>query len=407
VSNGSRERSILVVPAKPYPSEHAMLDAVFARELPARGWRVRFVMQGSARSRATGRWHESPVEVFPGSRGTGPIAALRRSRGWMQLLAALPRIARIERPGVIVVRNSVTAALVAWAMRRATGARFVYQLSFPTLESTIDAARDRRMRAAVVRARAARVGLSLRRFLFRRADLVLAISDQMRDRMIADGCRPDRVLAFPLGAESVTADPDGAARLRERLTPGAKAVVLYFGIVSPTRRLDFLIDVAATLAALRDGVHWLLVGPSFEGEAERLQRLAVERARGVGFDVLPAVPRAEMPLLIQAADVTVAPIPVTPLFEVSSPTKVVESLAAGRPVVATPIPDQRHVVERSGGGVIVRYDAQAFAGAIDKLLGDPSRATGMGESGRAFVEHERSYARLTDALECELGRIGG
>jgi glycosyltransferase involved in cell wall biosynthesis len=227
----------------------------------------------------------------------------------------------------------------------------------------------------------------------------------MRERLIADGCRPNRVLAFPLGAEPVVPQPEAAAELRRRLAPNADAVVLYFGIVSPSRRLDFLVEVAATLAPLRVGVQWLVVGPSYEGEAERLRAIASERAPGVAFDVLPAVPRSEVPVLIQAADVTVSPIPVTPLFEVSSPTKVVESLAAGRPVVATPIADQRDVVERSGGGVIAPFEPQAFASAIDHVLSDPDRAAAMGGSGRAFAEAERTYEKLSDGLEAALERL--
>jgi glycosyltransferase involved in cell wall biosynthesis len=258
------------------------------------------------------------------------------------------------------------------------------------------------MRLPAVRAAAAELGLSLRRFLVRRADLVLAVSDEMRAQLVAGGCAPARIRTFPLGADPVESDPDAAARLRERLSPGARSVVLYFGIVSPSRRLDFLVDVASSLSAFRSGVRWLVVGPSYEGEAERLRAMAAERARGVAFDVVPPVPRAEVPLLIQAADVTVSPIPLTALFVVSSPTKVVESLAAGRPVVATSIPDQRDVVEHSGAGLISDYDARAFAVAIDELLSDPERAKAMGASGRAFVERERSYTHLSDRLERDL-----
>jgi glycosyltransferase involved in cell wall biosynthesis len=88
-----------------------------------------------------------------------------------------------------------------------------------------------------------------------------------------------------------------------------------------------------------------------------------------------------------------------PIYLVSSPSKTVESLAAGRPVVATTIPDQQTVVGESGGGLIAPYRPDAFADAVSALLSDPQRRGAMGAAGRNWVREHRSYEGLATTLE--------
>jgi glycosyltransferase involved in cell wall biosynthesis len=93
------------------------------------------------------------------------------------------------------------------------------------------------------------------------------------------------------------------------------------------------------------------------------------------------------------------------LFTDSSPTKTVESLALGTPVVVTPVGDQAALVERTGGGVVAPFSADAFADAVAGLLDDPARAERMGSQARAAVLEFRSYDRLADELQSRLERL--
>lgn len=111
------------------------------------------------------------------------------------------------------------------------------------------------------------------------------------------------------------------------------------------------------------------------------------------------VPRHDVPLYLTLADISVAPIPTSPIYRISSPTKTIESLAMGCPVVGTSIPDQSEIITQSGGGLVVEFIEESFAGAVIKLLSNPDEAKLCGERGRDYVRLHRSYACLAKSVD--------
>jgi glycosyltransferase involved in cell wall biosynthesis len=77
-----------------------------------------------------------------------------------------------------------------------------------------------------------------------------------------------------------------------------------------------------------------------------------------------------------------------------SPTKAIEYMALGLPVVCNDQPDQEQVVRESGGGYSVEMSASAFADAILRLLRNPDEARAMGKAGKAWVAEHRGYRRI-------------
>jgi glycosyltransferase involved in cell wall biosynthesis len=102
------------------------------------------------------------------------------------------------------------------------------------------------------------------------------------------------------------------------------------------------------------------------------------------------------------ADVCLSPFFPTPILNSTSPTKLIEYMAMGKAVVANDHPEQRLVIEQSGGGFCVPYDADAFAGAVLSLLRSPELARTMGERGRQYATAHRDYGSIADAVEREL-----
>ena len=65
------------------------------------------------------------------------------------------------------------------------------------------------------------------------------------------------------------------------------------------------------------------------------------------------------------ADVCVSPIRPSPTFDVSSPTKILEYMALGKPSVANDQPDQQRVLEESWAGIAVAWAQKAFAEGVN------------------------------------------
>src|SRR5207237_1211687 len=87
-----------------------------------------------------------------------------------------------------------------------------------------------------------------------------------------------------------------------------------------------------------------------------------------------------------------------------SPLKLVEYLAAARPVVAADVGELGHCVRPGDTGFLYPPgNADALAGAILELLADPARGTTLGRAGRDHVRREHTWegnARAVAALAC-------
>ena len=172
------------------------------------------------------------------------------------------------------------------------------------------------------------------------------------------------------------------------------------------RQLDFLLKAFAVAAEDRPSVKLVFVGISeqpadvefLESEVARMR--LTEQVVFVGF-----LPREQALSYVRAASVCVSPIPANPVFDVASPTKILEYMALARPVVANDQPDQRQVLRESGAGICTPYDAGSFGKALIRLLDHPEEAREMGAKGRRYVKRTRTYAAIADTLEAHYVRL--
>jgi glycosyltransferase involved in cell wall biosynthesis len=86
------------------------------------------------------------------------------------------------------------------------------------------------------------------------------------------------------------------------------------------------------------------------------------------------------------------------LLDIASPTKAIEYMALGIPVVVNDNPDQKRVVEEAGSGICVELDAAMFADAVVTLLSDPRRCSEMGRAGQEYVKQNRGYDTVSARL---------
>jgi glycosyltransferase involved in cell wall biosynthesis len=81
-----------------------------------------------------------------------------------------------------------------------------------------------------------------------------------------------------------------------------------------------------------------------------------------------------------------------PNYATSRPTKVMEYMAFGVPVVTTPNAASAELVRRYGSGVVVPFaDPGAAAGAVMELRRDPERRHRLGAAGRAAAVRDLDW----------------
>jgi glycosyltransferase involved in cell wall biosynthesis len=81
-----------------------------------------------------------------------------------------------------------------------------------------------------------------------------------------------------------------------------------------------------------------------------------------------------------------------PNYRHSMPTKVIEYMAHGLPVITTPLPLAADLVERAGCGIVVPFgDAEATAAALVELARDPRRREELGRAGHAYAREHHDW----------------
>ncbi len=170
----------------------------------------------------------------------------------------------------------------------------------------------------------------------------------------------------------------------EPLPPGHD--VVYVGRISQGRGAETLLAVGRALEPGR----LLLIG-----DADDDVRPAVERevrsgaVRWTGF-----LPNPEALRLVEGALAGLSLLRPEPNYVHSQPTKMVEYFARGVPVITTPLPLARELVERTCAGLVVPYDdPAAVVAAIYRLDNDLALRTEMGANGYEAARAQFDWSR--------------
>jgi len=184
--------------------------------------------------------------------------------------------------------------------------------------------------------------------------------------------------------------------------PGQHQRVVYVGHLSPDRGVGEMIELAGLLRP--HGITVELIGP-----ADARARSLIEPAQATGLIHWAGfVPNDQAMRRVEGALAGLSLLQDEPNFRHSLPTKVVEYMARGVPVVTTPLPAAVELTTRYECGFVVPFgNARAAADAVLELAGDASLRAKMGSSGheaarrslgwpmdaRAFVAQLEAWAR--------------
>jgi glycosyltransferase involved in cell wall biosynthesis len=198
---------------------------------------------------------------------------------------------------------------------------------------------------------------------------LVTISEELKRAYAESGIQPEKIHVFPSGVDLrrfANAPTRQDARTALRLPPGR--IVMYCGHFYPHKGVDNLIQAARSLP----DVSVCLVG-GWPADVERCRAAArnLPNVRFTGF-----VPNHDVPLHLAAADVLVLPnLKDTYDAQVTSPLKLFEYMAAGRPIVASDIPAFQAVLRHGENAYLVEpSSADAIAGAVTYLHRNPDLA---------------------------------
>ena len=233
--------------------------------------------------------------------------------------------------------------------------------------------------------------------LLARADLVVCVSQPLADYVSAfRGKRQDNegLAVVPNGCNPAHfPEPASLADDRE--------IVTFLGHPKRWHGAERLAGLLSTLVGMGHDPRLLVIGG---GPGADLVREAAEE-RGVGrlLEITGPLEQAAAARRLQDATVTIAPYPSLRLFYFC-PLKVIESMAAGVPVVTSDQGDLPAIV--GGGGLLVAPDDEtALAAAVSRLLTDRSLRLKMGKAGRTRARSTYTWANVAGRLEGLFARL--
>jgi glycosyltransferase involved in cell wall biosynthesis len=209
----------------------------------------------------------------------------------------------------------------------------------------------------------------------------------------------ERVFVVPDGTSdaSVTAAPAPPP------PPAGGIVAGYAGHLYPWKGVDVLIRALALTPDLRG----LIVG-GHPGETDRARVEQLARDLGLADRVTftGLVAPADVAGHLARAAILVLPNTASAISErYTSPLKLFEYLALGRPIVASDLPAIREVVGPGEAVLVPPGDPRALAAALTDLAADPARAASLAAAGRALAPQYTWSARAL-RLEAALAAVG-
>jgi glycosyltransferase involved in cell wall biosynthesis len=301
-------------------------------------------------------------------------------------------------PGIRVVMTTsmpVSTMLLGWLTARVRGARFVIDVrDLPT---------DLAVELGYFKANLfSRLMLGLEYFAYRRADLIVTVSQGMADLLVAGGVDVRRVHVAPIGYDALEEAAGPPSDLVAELPLAGRFVVLYSGTMGYVVDVGTMLE-AARLTRDRADILYLVVG-----DGQRLQEYRDRAARdGSHCHFTGRVPKLAVSEICRRADVCVYPLIEGKVIAALLGNKIFDYMGAGKATLYTgPAGDASRLIAAAGCGICLPPgDAAGLAEAILALAADPGRCARMGAAARAFVmqgwtapQTTRKVAELVQSL---------
>ena len=331
--------------------------------------------------------HRVPV-VPRGSSGD-----LRRIANYLSFvfsgLALAPWLTRGRRYDVIFVYgvSPILQGLPAILLKRIKRAALVIWVQdlWPDSLLSTGYVRNRQILAAVA---------ALTRFIYRRADLLLAQSRSFVPKIAEMAGRGAHIAYHPNPGDACVAAKRGQAPPANP-TAEDEFRIVFAGNLGVAQALETVVEAAARIGD--PSIRILLVGA---GSRESWLRQEIARRNLRNIELAGAYPPDRMPEIFANASALLVTLRRDYSLGLTIPSKVATYMAAERPIIASLDGEAAAIIREAGAGLVTAAeDAQALASAIIAMKAMPgAQRRSLGHAGRAYFERNFAPELLTRSL---------
>lgn len=222
-----------------------------------------------------------------------------------------------------------------------------------------------------------------------KADGVATISHFLRERAIALGCTPERVICLPNGCDTSSLPALGLDVARAKLgVPVGEKIIGYLGMGINTDEMALLMRTLQHSPSTR----LMVIGPPNPAWQEAAGRSGVtSQLWQTGY-----VANDDVHVYLSSADVLCTPLATSAASQARLAGKLMSYMIAGRPSVVTPVGETARVITDNNIGLVAGPDD--YPCAVQSLLDNPAHASELGHNARHAAETDFSDERLTGRL---------
>jgi len=302
------------------------------------------------------------------------------------ILLGLPSLPKVD--AVVASSPQFFVAVAGYVISVLKRARFVFEVRdvWPEEIVAVGAVRNRMV---------IRMLEAVEMFLYRRADLIVAVAQGTVDILTSRGVPREKITLMPNGVDldDFSASVD-TAHVRGRHNLNGEFLVSYIGTHGMAHRLQTVVDAAAELKS-NNRIKFLMVGDG--AEKKLLEGMVKEH----GLDNIQFAPQTTHAGAIEyyfASDACLVPLRRASLFTKNIPSKIYEIMASGKPILLGAEGESRKLVLKAMAGLAFEPENhESLAESIEKLFHDRELARKLGRNGREFARNHCQRTKIADS----------
>lgn len=232
---------------------------------------------------------------------------------------------------------------------------------------------------------------------------VVCLTAPMREELIFFGVDPHRMI---LEGDAVRSDvlADRKALSEEKPKLSRTRVIGYVGSFVARNTLEKGVNVllvAISILHKKDMNVQCLIAGGPKSWQKKYEKLAEKLDISSIISFMGHVPALKVPILLSQCDILVYPAPASnhPYFlRDTSPLKIFEYMASGKPIVAADLPPIRDILDETCTAFSTPGDAEDLARALEYVIADPVAALKRALTARKRVEEHTWEKRMQRIL---------
>jgi len=235
----------------------------------------------------------------------------------------------------------------------------------------------------------------IEKLVYSKTDLILTISPKLSEYVIKLGASESKVKLLPLGVDTNLFKPNINTTELRRMWNLKGEVVVFVGTLPEFSGLDTFIPKFKYILNDFPDAKLMIVG---DGEQRSLLEGIILTA-GLEDKVIITgfVSHDVVPYFINLADVCINTFPVSGATKDAYPTKVMQYMSCGKPVVSTPLLGLKAMIKGEEQGVV--YTSNGLEGEIISLLKSDERKEKIGKAALNYATKTHSYDSIVKQLE--------